>query len=127
MAEPTSSTGFGLLGLFIILFGPLAGPYAYILFGATLGAATALGKAEVMGVWIGLWYLVRIIFTALLFTLPLAMGLAELTRLPIEILMGCVAYLIGWQWDFIVTNSLRALFKWLPAQRSDGKGKGEGK
>ena len=43
MAEPTSSSTAGLLYLFVILLGPLFGPYVYVLFGATLGAATALG------------------------------------------------------------------------------------
>lgn len=102
MAEPASTSSIGLMGLFVMLAGPLAGPYVYVLFGATLGAATALTRLEPANALAGIWFMLRIAGTALLFT---AMGTyvaaSVFPAIPIEHVMGGVAYLIGWRWDWI--------------------------
>ena len=121
MAEPTSTTSIGLLGLFVSLAGPLAGPYAFILFGATLGAATALTRHEPANTLAGILYLVRIGGTALLFTATGTLLLESvLPSVPTEHVMGGVAYLIGWRWDWISDQVLPWLMARLGVKTQEG-------
>ncbi len=99
MPEPTSTSSIGLLGLFVTLLGPLLGPYALILFGATLGAATALSVRDGGSTLGGLWFLLRVVLTALLFTSAVTAALERWMDWPADMVMGAVAYCIGWQWD----------------------------
>lgn len=126
MAEPTSTSSIGLMGLFVMLAGPLAGPYVYVLFGATLGAATALTRHEPASAVAGIWFLVRIASTALLFTgagTYVLEGIAP--AIPVEYLMGAVAYAIGWRWDWIADRAWPALAQrlgiWAPGDEGGAK------
>ena len=102
MAEPTSTTGSaGLLSLFVVLLGPMAGPYVFVLFGALIGAATALSEQPSSGHARGALFLIRVMFISLLFTAPLTAALADYTHLSVEVLMGVVAYAIGWKFDTV--------------------------
>lgn len=109
MAEPTTTSSAGLLALFVVLLGPLAGPYVYIVFGALIGAATALGSQPATTRMSGALFILRIMFISLLFTAPSTAWLAQVTSLPVEILMGAVAYLIGWKWDAFSERLWRAI------------------
>lgn len=99
MAEPSSSSS-GLLYLFVVLLGPVFGPHAFVLFGATLGGATALARTTTTGRFGDILFLARVIGIALLFTMPLAHFLSgTVIGLPLDFAMPCVAYAIGWKWD----------------------------
>ena len=112
MAEPTSTTSIGLLGLFVTLVGPLLGPYAFILFGATLGAATAMTRNDNNTALHGALFFLRIWGTALLFTGLGTYLLADvLSAVPPEYVMGAVAYIIGWRWDWLADRMLPLLLR----------------
>jgi len=101
MTEPTSvAPSVGLLGLIVMLAGPVAGPYVYVLFGAVLGAFTAL-SARKSGQTIvrDAQFLLRVACTALLFTAPATHLIVNYIQLPMEFVTGIAAYLIGWKWD----------------------------
>lgn len=122
MGEPATTSSIGLMGLFVMLAGPLAGPYVYVLFGATLGAATALTRHEPSSALAGLWFLLRIAGTALLFT---GAGTYLVARaapdVPTEYLMGGVAYAIGWRWDWIADRAWPALARRLGIGNTDNR------
>lgn len=101
MAEPTvSATGVGLLGLFVLMAGPVFGPYVYVVFGAVLGAFTALSAKHRADTWlIDALFLLRVTFTAMLFTAPLTLLIVKYLQLPLEFGTGAAAYVIGWKWD----------------------------
>lgn len=111
MAEPASTSSIGLMGLFVILAGPLAGPYVYILFGATLGAATAMTTKEAASTMHGALFFLRIWGTALLFTGAGTFLLADMVPIPTEYVMGAVAYVIGWRWDWLADRLLPLLLR----------------
>jgi hypothetical protein len=105
MAEPSSSSS-GLLYLFVVVLGPVFGPYAFVLFGATLGGATALSKATTTGRFGEALFLGRVIGIALLFTMPAAHFLSRtFAALPFDLAMPCVAYAIGWKWDVLIEKA----------------------
>ena len=101
MPEPTSAApSVGLLGLIVMLAGPVAGPYVYVLFGAVLGAFTALSARKNGDTFMrdGL-FLLRVACTALLFTAPATHLIVNYIQMPLEFVTGIAAYLIGWKWD----------------------------
>lgn len=101
MVDQTSvAPSVGLLGLLVMLVGPVAGPYVYVLFGAVLGAFTALSarKADADTLRDTL-FLLRVACTALLFTAPTTKLIVNYLQLPLEFVTGIAAYLIGWKWD----------------------------
>jgi hypothetical protein len=121
MAEPTSSSS-GLLYLFIVLLGPLIGPQAFVLFAATLGAATALSKARIDGAWPSIRFLLLAIGLAMLFTVPLARYLVTVVpNLPLDFVMPGVAYLIGWKWDRITAEFWPWLLRRMGVRKDSGK------
>lgn len=95
MAEPTTSSAFGLTAVSVALLGPLAGPYALIAFAALSGAMWPLSAAETHTKLSGAWLLVRCTLTALLLTAFFA-GLVERWAgvAPVESLAP-VAFAIG--------------------------------
>lgn len=123
MAEPASTSSIGLMGLFVILAGPLAGPYVYILFGATLGAATAMTTKEAASTMHGALFFLRIWGTALLFTGTGTFLLADMApAIPAEYVMGAVAYVIGWRWDWISDRVLPWLMSRVGVKEPEDKG-----
>lgn len=123
MAEPTSSSTVGLLYLFTVLLGPLVGPYVYVLFGATLGAATALSKqGNGLNGWAGAWFVVRIVLTSLLFTSLITTLILQVAPLPVELVMGGVAYSIGWKWDVLAERAWPWVLERLGIKTKDGEG-----
>lgn len=120
MPEPTSTTSIGLLGLFVTLLGPLLGPYALILFGAMLGAATALSARDGSSTLAGLGFLVREVLTAVLFTVAITAALERWMDWPADMVMGGVAYCIGWQWDQLSTRLWPYILRRLGLAPSEG-------
>lgn len=70
MAEPTSTAagGISLAALSVALLGPLAGPYALIVFAALAGALWPLSSAEPMTRKVGAWLLLRCTLTSVALT-----------------------------------------------------------
>ena len=123
MAEPTSSSTVGLLYLFTVLLGPLFGPYVYVLFGATLGAATALGKqGQGMNGLQSAWFVIRIVLTSMLFTSLVTTMILKVAALPVELVMGAVAYSIGWKWDVLAERAWPWVLERLGIKAKDGEG-----
>lgn len=121
MPEPTSTTtSIGLLGLFVTLLGPLLGPWAFILFGATLGAATALSARDTSTAWQGAKFVMRVVCTSLFFTGAITAALMRTVDWPVELVVGAVAYVIGWKWDLLSTR----LWPWLLERVGLAKGEG---
>lgn len=129
MAEPSSSSS-GLLYLFVILLGPVVGPHAFVLFGATLGAATALTESPSRpGRFGDLQFILLRIGAALLFTLPLSYLIAgtvwlDLKALPInplEILVPAIAYGIGWKWNQLANDLWPWVLKRIGIRREGGE------
>lgn len=101
MVDQTSvAPSVGLLSLLVMLVGPVAGPYVYVLFGAVLGAFTALSARKTSSAALrDAMFLLRVACTALLFTAPTTMLVVKYVQLPLEFVTGIAAYLIGWKWD----------------------------
>lgn len=69
MPEPTSTTGgVSLAALSIVLLGPMAGPYALIVFAALAGALWPLSSAGPMTRIAGAWLLLRCTLTSVVLT-----------------------------------------------------------
>lgn len=120
MAEPSSS-GSGLLYLFIVVLGPVFGPHAFVLFGATLGGATALAKTSTTGRLGEAMFLGRVIGIALLFTIPMANYLTKtFDALPLDFVMPCVAYAIGWKWDKLTEEAWPWILRRLGIRKESG-------
>lgn len=70
MAEPTSTAagGISLAALSVAMLGPLAGPYALIVFAALAGALWPLSSAEPMTRKAGAWLLLRCTLTSVALT-----------------------------------------------------------
>lgn len=95
MAEPTTSTGLGLTFISISLLGPLAGPYALIVFAALGGATWPLLADKTAGRSAGAWLLFRCTLTAVLLTVFIAQCLERLWSVPLNDSLAPVALLIG--------------------------------
>ena len=69
MAEPTSSAvGISIAALAIALVGPLAGPYAVIVFSALAGSLWPLSTVETSTRAAGAWLVVRCTMTSVFMT-----------------------------------------------------------
>ena len=73
MPEPTSTaSGVSLAAIAVALLGPMAGPYALIVFAALAGALWPLSGAETISRKAGAWLLLRCTLTAIMLTGALA-------------------------------------------------------
>jgi len=94
MTEPTSS-GISLTVISIALLGPLAGPYALIVFSALAGALWPLSAVPTPTRADGAWLLLRCTVTAVLLTVFIAQGLDHLWEIPANEALAPVALIIG--------------------------------
>lgn len=115
--QPSIETVTDLFVVFVTLLGPLVGPHAFILFGATLGAATALTQRHNETLKRSVTFFARVILTALFFTGTVATILHKWTGLPLQDIMGVVAYIIGWKWDVLAEELWPELLARLKALR----------
>ena len=90
---------------------------------ATLGAATALGKQqERLGGVQSAVFLIRIVLTSMLFTGLITTLILKVFPLPIELVMGAVAYSIGWKWDVLAERAWPWLLERLGIKAKDEEG-----
>lgn len=95
MAEPSTSAGISLTVLSVALLGPLAGPYALIIFAGLAGALWPLSSVETTTRMAGAWLLFRCTLTALLLTVFLASIIQRVWGMPAGESLAPVALLIG--------------------------------
>lgn len=95
MPEPTSASGISLAALAIALLGPMAGPYALIVFAALAGALWPLSAADTMTRSAGAWLLLRCTLTAVALTSALSLVLQSQWQIPAGESLAPVAFVIG--------------------------------
>lgn len=95
MPEPTSSAGVSLVVLSIALFGPLAGPWALIVFAALCGAMWPLSAAATGSRLSGAWLLLRCTLTAVVLTALLSGLVERFWKFPASEAWAPVAFFIG--------------------------------
>lgn len=95
MAEPASTSGLTLAALGIAVLGPLAGPYAVIVFAAMAGALWPLSSATTDSKSAGAWLLLRCTTTAVALTVALSSYLQKAYEVPVNESLGLVAFFIG--------------------------------
>ena len=97
MAEPTSTAagGVGLAALAIALLGPMAGPYALIVFAGLAGAMLPLSGSVTPSRLSGAWLLLRCTLTSVVFTGLLATLIEQRWGFPRLELLAPVAFAVG--------------------------------
>lgn len=95
MPEPTASAGVSLTVIAIALLGPLAGPYALIVFAALAGALWPLSASATQTRSAGAWLLLRCTLTAIALTAFIAAGLEKFWAIPANEALAPVALIIG--------------------------------
>ncbi|CAN7411550.1 hypothetical protein LJR074_002606 [Acidovorax sp. LjRoot74] len=95
MPEPTSTSGISLAAVSIALLGPMAGPYALIVFAALAGALWPLSAADTMTRAAGAWLLLRCTLTAVVLTSALSLVLQNQWQIPANEALAPVAFAIG--------------------------------
>ncbi|WP_440105443.1 hypothetical protein [Acidovorax sp. BL-A-41-H1] len=95
MPEPTSTSGISLAAVSIALLGPMAGPYALIVFAALAGALWPLSAADTMTRSAGAWLLLRCTLTAVVLTSALSLWLQKQWQIPANEALAPVAFAIG--------------------------------
>lgn len=115
MAEPTSTASISLTVLAVGFFGPLAGPYAVIIFAALSGAMWPLSAHTTGSKLAGAWLLLRCTLTAVAMTAVLATLLERHLHVPIGEGLAPIALIIGalgngWRPVFeAVSNAMAAI------------------
>ena len=96
MPEPTStSAGISLAALFVAILGPMAGPYALIVFAALAGALWPLSASETTTRMSGAWLVLRCTLTAVALTGVLSVLIQTHWSIPAVEALAPVAFLIG--------------------------------
>lgn len=95
MPEPTSTSGISLAAVSIALLGPMAGPYALIVFASLAGALWPLSAADTMTRSAGAWLLLRCTLTAVVLTSALSLVLQNQWQIPANEALAPVAFAIG--------------------------------
>ncbi len=95
MPEPTSTSGISLAAVSIALLGPMAGPYALIVFAALAGALWPLSAADTMTRSAGFWLMLRCTLTAVALTSALSLLLQSRWQIPANETLAPVAFAIG--------------------------------
>jgi hypothetical protein len=94
MTEPATGT-FSLAVIAIAILGPMAGPYALIVFAALAGAQWPLSSDKTLN-WIsGGWLLLRCTLTAVVLTGAIGAYLQTKYQIRIDESAGYVAFAIG--------------------------------
>lgn len=109
MAEPTSTSATGVIGLFVIVFGPLAGEWAAIIFAALAGAMWAVGRAPSANKLESFWLLIRLVLAAVIFTSVVATLVESQLGWPAQHALAPVAFIIGFfgdRWQDILKAAL---------------------
>lgn len=101
MAEP-SSAGIGLAALAVALLGPLAGPYALIVFASLAGALWPLAMADIDTRRKGVMLLLRCTTVSVIFTGTIATFITGKWGIAPDVTIAPVSFLIasignGWK------------------------------
>lgn len=99
MAEPTTTSSAGILGLFVALFGPLAGEWALIVFAALAGGMWTVSRVETQTHKQAAWLLIKLVFTAVVFTGVGASAIEAYWNIPAKQILAPVSFLIGFVGD----------------------------
>lgn len=99
MAEPTSTTTIGVYGLFVALFGTLAGQWAVIIFASLAGGLWTVGRYETESKKESGMLLLKVVSTAVVFTGVLAAVIESSVGIDAKSLLAPVAYSIGFLGD----------------------------
>jgi hypothetical protein len=94
MAEPSSST-LSITALAIALLGPMAGPYALIVFAALAGALWPLSTMPTVTRAQGASFLVRVVAASVVLTGTAAYWIESTYSVPAAQSFAVVAFLIG--------------------------------
>lgn len=114
MAEPTSTSTVSIAALAVALLGPMAGPYALIVFAALAGALWPLSSAaDGQTRMAGAWMLLRCMAMAVALTGSAAAWLQSVYNIAATEVLAPVAFVIGalgngWR---SVINSIGDAFK----------------
>lgn len=95
MAEPTSTSTISIAALAVALFGPMAGPYALILFAALAGALWPLSTSASETRGAGAWMLLRCTTMAVLLTGGVSTYAQSHYGVPAHEALAPVAFVIG--------------------------------
>ena len=95
MAEPTYTTGVSIAALAIAMAGPLAGPYALILFAALAGSLWPLSAAATITRTAGAWLVLRCTLTSVVLTGGASVWMATQYGWQINELIAPVAFVFG--------------------------------
>lgn len=95
MAEPTSTAGLSLTALAVALLGPLAGPYASIVFAALAGSLWPLSSTEGLTRLSGAWLLLRCVLTSTVLTGTASAILSAQYGIQPTELLSPVAFFLG--------------------------------
>lgn len=120
MAEPTTTSSAGLLGLFVVLFGPVFGEWALILYAALAGGMWTVSRIETQTHKQAAWLLIKLVLTAFVFTSLAASVIETHWNIPAKQILAPAAFLIafvGEKWQGIaqliydkVSNALSKAF-----------------
>lgn len=113
MAEPTTTSTAGLLGLFVIFFGPLAGEWALIVFAALAGSMWAVGRSASTSKAEAAWLLAKLVTAAIIFTGLAATLIESQLGWPARQALAPVAFLIGFigeRWQEILKTAFDTLW-----------------
>jgi hypothetical protein len=95
MPEPTSSAGISIAVLSIALLGPLAGPYALILFASLAGSLWPLSATATITRMEGAWLVLRCTMTSVVLTGGAASWLQAKYGVQINESIAPVAFIFG--------------------------------
>lgn len=97
MHEPivSAATPPSLAAIFVVLFGPLIGPYAAIVFGAIAGSLWPLSAAKTITRRAGAVLVLRCTTLAIVLTVSVSRYLADAYNVEPSDLLGIVALAIG--------------------------------
>lgn len=95
MAEPSTTATFSITALAIAILGPMAGPYALIVFAALAGALWPLSTMGTVSRSQGASFLLRVVATAVVLTGGLAAWLEAVYQVSAANSLALAAFGIG--------------------------------
>jgi hypothetical protein len=95
MTEPASTSAVSITALSIALLGPLAGPYALIVFAALAGSLWPISASDASSRLANAFLLLRCTLMAVIFTSVIAQWLQAQYQLQAIELLAPVAFVIG--------------------------------
>lgn len=95
MAEPASTSAISITAMAIVLLGPMAGPYALIIFAALAGSLWPISASEATSRVANAFLLIRCTLMAVVFTSLIAQVIQSYYGVQAIELLAPVAFFIG--------------------------------